>query len=274
MKWYVNNVDITTLPEWSGLFDIDTVGSTRGSIEIRKNLTPGSDVTMRFEAVLVDNRLGVNIPIRSDEITLSTVDASNDGYNMTIGEDKGLRYNPLLDKLLLYEYKVAHGLISPSSAGEAAARDGNEYQRTFPIEVFKGETKITTGFTVKLYKVNSATSITEVTSSDYEVVSVSTSAIVMDLRLISKADYMVKAFSPDTTPVELARVQFSIDPTWTDSRLRWTPRARRSSVLRVSSGLCGTPALRLLPMWSTMRETLPYSSSPRPVWAMTTPMTG
>lgn len=216
MKWYVNNVDITTISSWAGLFDIDTVGSTRGSIEIRKNISPGSDVTMRFEAVLVDYRLGVNIPIRSEEVTLSTVDASNDGYNMSVGEDKGLRYNPLLDKLLLYDYKVAHGLISPSSAGEAAAKDGNEYLRTFPIEVYKGETKVTSGFTITLYKVNSNNTITAVTSSDYEVVSVSTSAIVLDLRLISKADYMVKAFSTDSTPVELARVQFSIDRIWAD----------------------------------------------------------
>lgn len=213
MKWYVNNVDITTLPAWSGLFTIDTVGSTRGSIAIYKNLTPGSDVTMRFEAELVDNRLGVTIPIRTDEITLSTVDASNDGYNMSVGEDRLLRYNPFLDKLHLYDYKVAHGLISPSSAAEAAARDGNEYQRSFPIEVFKGETKITSGYTVKLYKVNSDTSVTEVSSSDYEVVSISASAIVLDLRLISKADYMVKAFSGST---ELARAQFSINRIWAD----------------------------------------------------------
>ena len=213
MKWYVNNVDITTIAAWSGLFTIDTVGSTRGSIAIYKNLTPGSDVTMRFEAELVDNRLGVIIPIRTDEITLSTIDASNDGYNMSVGEDKTLRYNSLLDKLLLYDYKVAHGLISPSSAGEAAARDGNEYQRTIPIEVFKGETKLTSGYTVKLYKVNSDTTITEVSASDYEVVSISTTGIVLDLRLITKADYMVKAFSGTT---ELARAQFSVNRLWAD----------------------------------------------------------
>lgn len=213
MKWYVNNVDITTIAEWSGLFTIDTVGSTRGSIAIYKNISPGSDVTMRFEAELVDYRLGVIIPIRTDEITLSTIDASNDGYNMSIGEDKTLRYNSILDKLLLYDYKVAHGLISPSSAGEAAARDGNEYERTIPIEVFKGETKLTSGYTVKLYKVNSASSITEVSASDYEVVSISTTGIVLDLRLISKADYMVKAFSGAT---ELARAQFSVNRLWAD----------------------------------------------------------
>ncbi len=213
MKWYVNGVDITTLADWAGLYTIDTVGATRGSIEIRKNILPGSDITMRFEAVLSDYRLGVNIPIRTEEITLSTIDASNDGYNMSIGEDKTLRYNPLLDKLHLYDYKVAHGIISASSAGEAAARDGNEYERTFPIEVYKGGQKITSGYTVKLYKVNSASSITEVSSSDYEVVSVSASSIVLDLRLISKADYMVKAFSGTT---ELARVQFSINRIWAD----------------------------------------------------------
>ena len=66
---------------------------------------------------------------------------------------------------------------------------------------------------MKLYKVNSASSITEVSASDYEVVSISTTGIVLDLRLITKADYMVKAFSGAT---ELARAQFSVNRLWAD----------------------------------------------------------
>lgn len=60
---------------------------------------------------------------------------------------------------------------------------------------------------------NSVSSITEVTSSDYEVVSVSTSQIELDLRLIEKANFMLKAFVSNE---EVARLQFSINRIWAD----------------------------------------------------------
>lgn len=213
LKWYVNGVDIATLPEWVDQYSIDYAGSTRGSITIYKNIAPGNNITMRFEANLVDSRLGVTIPICTEEMVLSTVDVAEDTYSLSLSEDKNLRYNPLLDKLQLYEYKVAHGLIAPSPVEEAAAKDGNEYKRILPFNLYKGGEQQTTGFTVKLYKVNSVSSITEVTSSDYEVVSVSTSQIELDLRLIEKANFMLKAFVSNE---EVARLQFSINRIWAD----------------------------------------------------------
>ena len=150
MVWYVNGTDISKISAWSGFYQIDTVGSTRGSISILK-----------------------------------------------------IRYNPLQDLLDLHDYKVAHGITSSSSG----AYDGNEYLRTIPVEMFEGEKKLTSGYTVKLYRVNNVNSITEVTSSDYEVVSVSPTSIVIDLRLIEKADYMIKGF---VGGIEMAKCQFAI----------------------------------------------------------------
>jgi len=208
IKWYVNNVDISTLADWTGLYTIAQYGNTRGAITISKNLTPGSVCTLRFEGNLVDARLGVTIPVVTEEVTMSTIDVASDNYTMSISADPIIKYNPFLDKLHLYDYKVAHGLIIASSAGEAEARDGNEYEKTIPLNVYKGGVKITSGFTVKLYKVNSASSITEITSSDYEVTLLSTSQIKFDLRLVSKADYMIKAFVNNE---EVTRLQFSIN---------------------------------------------------------------
>lgn len=203
MVWYVNGTDITKISAWSGFYQIDTVGSTRGTISILKNIMPNSEVSLHFEAKLVDSRLGVTLPIKTDAIVLSTVDKAEDTYGMTIGESKNIRYNPLQDLLDLHDYKVAHG-ISSSSSG---AYDGNEYLRTIPVEMFKGEKKLTSGYTVKLYRVNNVNSITEVTSSDYEVVSVSPTSIVIDLRLIEKADYMIKGY---VGGIEMAKCQFAI----------------------------------------------------------------
>lgn len=203
MVWYVNGTDISKISAWSGFYQIDTVGSTRGSISILKNIMPNSEVSLHFEAKLVDSRLGVTLPIKTDAIVLSTVDKAEDTYGMTIGESKNIRYNPLQDLLDLHDYKVAHGITSSSSG----AYDGNEYLRTIPVEMFEGEKKLTSGYTVKLYRVNNVNSITEVTSSDYEVVSVSPTSIVIDLRLIEKADYMIKGF---VGGIEMAKCQFAI----------------------------------------------------------------
>ena len=76
----VNGVDITTIASWASLFSIDTVGSTRGALTIRRNLTPAEQFSLHFEADLVDNRLGVTHHIVTDEIVLSTVDKSLDSY--------------------------------------------------------------------------------------------------------------------------------------------------------------------------------------------------
>lgn len=38
MKWYVNNVDIATLPSWAGLYSIESTGDLRGAITIFRNV--------------------------------------------------------------------------------------------------------------------------------------------------------------------------------------------------------------------------------------------
>lgn len=203
MKWYVNGKDITSLSSWSGLYEIDTIGSTRGSISILKNLLPNSEVSLHFEAKLVDNRLGVTLPIKTDPVVLSTVDQAEDTYGLTIGESRNIRYNPLIDLLDLHEYKVAHGVAS----SESGAYDGNQYIRTIPIEMYAGDIKMNGGYAIKLYRIEGVNSLSEITSSDYEIISVSPSAIVIDLRLIEKADYMIKGFVNDK---EQAKCQFSV----------------------------------------------------------------
>lgn len=208
MVWKVNGVDITTIAAWAGKFSIDTVGSTRGALTITKNLTPAERCTLHFEAELVDSRLGVTHPIVTDEIVLSTVDKSLDSYSISIGEATAIYYNPFLDKLHLYEYKVAQGKISASSAARTAALDANAYLRTIPITVFKGPDAMTSGYTVKLYRVVNQNSFTEITASDEnEVDSIAATGITLDLRLVTKENYLIKAFIGTT---EVARIQFSV----------------------------------------------------------------
>lgn len=206
MKWYVNGVDITTLQDWSGLFTIDTVGAARGTLTVYKNLTPSERCSLHFEADLVDNRLGVTHAIKTDAIVLSTVDQSADNYGMSIGESKAIYYNPFLDKLFRYEYKVSTGQVAASAAARTAAIDGNAYLRTIPVSLFKGKDPVTAGYTLKLFRIVNANTFTEL-QEGYEVISVSPAGITLDLRLIEKDNYLIKAY---VGGAEVAQVQFSV----------------------------------------------------------------
>jgi len=207
MHWYCNDQDITTMASWQGQFEIDAQGSSKGSLIIRRNVAPGERLSMRFEARLVDNRMGVVIPIVSDAMVLSTYDKSTDSYSMSIGDTQAVEYNPFLDKLALYQYKVAEGLQSPSAAAEQASRDGHEYERTIPVTVYRGGAPLTGGYTLKLYAVNSVAALTELIPGANEVRSITSAGVSLDLRLVTKSNYMLKAFVGGT---EVARLQFSV----------------------------------------------------------------
>ena len=158
MNWFVNGKNLSAISSWNGKYSIDTVGDTRGAITISRNVAPGESFELHFEGVIADTRLGVNIPVKTDSIMLTTVDKSEDTYGLSIGDSQIIQYNPFLDKLLLYDYKVANKLISASTANKNAALDENSYERTIPLMVTKGVNKITTGYTIELYQVNSISS--------------------------------------------------------------------------------------------------------------------
>lgn len=213
MVWKVNGVDITTLQEWQNQYEIDLVGSTRGDIIIRKNLQPGSYLELTFEASLADSRLGVNIPVKCDAIVLSTVDKSEDDYSMSIGDDQIIQYDPFKDKLHVYEYKTSHGLATASAAEQAAATDENSYLRTIPVHLYKGASSVaSTGFTLRLFQITGVTGgsaqLTELTTSADEVEEISQTGITIDLRLIEKRDYLIRAYVEN---VAVAEKQFSVN---------------------------------------------------------------
>lgn len=212
MKWKVNGRDIATLGEWQGLYSINLEGSTRGDITIRKNLTPGTRVELSFEAVLADVRLGVNIPIKCDPIILGTTDSSGDDYSMSIGDDQIIQYDPFKDRLHLYDYKVSKGLQEASANARVAAIDENSYERTIPVTVFKGKDAMpTSAYSVKLYQIMGVQSgniqLAELTTDD-EVVAIANDAITIDLRLVEKRDYLIRAFVGADM---IAEKQFSVN---------------------------------------------------------------
>lgn len=217
MTWYVDGVLISLHPDWTGttsdgraLYEMDeTVTAYRGSLEVRKNIPPETEYALHFEAVVSDPRLGTNIPIVSDKVILSTDDKSEDGYSISIGDDQIIRYNPFNDRLHLYEYKVAHGLVTASGEAEAAT-DENAYIRTVTVAVYKGYTEMTSGYTLRLYRMNANGTTEELAAGSDEVVSISATAIVLDLRMVTKSDYIIRAAVNNAVRPD-PEVQFSVN---------------------------------------------------------------
>jgi hypothetical protein len=187
MKWFVNNVDISTLSAWNGLYSIEGTGDNRGAITIFRNIPVEEKVELHFEAVLPDMRTGINVPIKTETILLSTLDKVDDTYELSIGDDPVMKYNPFLDKLLMYDYKVANGI----DAGERSnAIDGNSYERRINLLVTKGSQQVTSGYTVELYRITGQT-LTPMSEFDLEVISIGLTSIVFDLRTIEKGDFLI-----------------------------------------------------------------------------------
>ena len=215
IKWYVSvyengqNVfkDISTVTAWSGLYEIVTEGTYRGAIRIFRNLEASQSTSLYFEADIPDTRMGNNFHIRTEEEVLSTVEKVGDKYAISLVGADQYEYNPYLDKLLLYDYKVAHGLVTASDELRASCLDGNEYEHEMPFTVYKGAQSVSAGYSVKLYSVASGGTLTELTTGMSEVLSIGTTAVKLDLRLVETKDYVLQVYVESKM---VAMKQFSI----------------------------------------------------------------
>lgn len=197
MVWKVSTgtewKDISKINAWSGKYSIDTSNtSNRGTLTIRRNLSSNDKQQLIFEADLYDYRTNSVVHLITDPITLYTADKGADTYGMGIREDTDISYNPFLDKLALYEYKVANNITSASTEARNACFDGNQYECHIPIDVYKSKDRITSGFSIELYRGTTKMSASSAASPN-EIISISTSEIVLDLRLVEKNNYTIKA---------------------------------------------------------------------------------
>lgn len=215
IKWLVNGVDISTIAEWQNKYEIDLVGATRGDIIIKRNIAPGEYVELSFQANIADERLGVNVPIKTDTIVLSTMDKAEDGYSMDIGDDQIIQYDPFKDELHRYEYKTSHGLLTASSSALTAAKANvNSYERVIPINLYRGGDKVLpSDYTVNVYQItgvqNGVAQLTELHNvNGDEILSVASDGVTLDLRMIDKRDYLIRCFVGTKA---VAEKQFSVN---------------------------------------------------------------
>lgn len=207
MKWFVNGVDITSLPAWLSKYTIETEGDNRGAITIKKNIGSEEDLELHFEAVIPDERLGVNIPVQSERTTLTTTDKADDNWAVSIDSEPDILYNPFLDKLLIYGYKLANGL---NAGSRADALDSNAYEKTINLNVAVGGKTVADGYVAVWKRLNGQVA-SDMTVDDDEVIAMTNKSIMIDQRLIEKSDYMVMILVEGE---EVARQQFSIARTY------------------------------------------------------------
>lgn len=214
MKWYVNGEDITTVDGWKDMYTIYTNGDDRGKLAIRRNVEVGEQFALRFEGKLYDSRTGQTLPIVSDEVNIGTTPSGDDAFGACIDTDPSLIYNPVLDKLLVYDWRVAHGEMAASDKAEAAATDHTAYLRRIGISLFRGRKLYTgTDVTAKIYSVGSASgggvTLTEIDTDDAgcEIVELDAGHVDIDLRLVESRTYYVKLLREDN---EVASVQFTV----------------------------------------------------------------
>lgn len=192
MVWKVNGVDITTIASWKGKYEILQDGSMRGALKVMRNLTREEKSSLTFSAIIPDYRLQTRLKVNTEELVLSTYNKTEDTYGLSFGNADKILYNPFLDKLALYDYKVAHSLITFSNNDRQACYDGNQYERSVPLHVFKGVKEINTGYTVKVLKIVNANTLVDVSNGYSEVAKVTTNEVVFDLRAIDSGDYVIR----------------------------------------------------------------------------------
>lgn len=211
--WSVDGTPIASHADFAGTYTI----ADDGTLTLRKNVPSGKSYSLRFTAVVKDTRTGNSVVVSADDILLSTQAKNGEAYSISIGEDQIIRYNPFLDKLHLYEYKVAHGLAEYSEETATSFADRNSYLRKIPVSVFAGKERVRSGFTVRLYIVGTDGTQTELSETDDEVVSIQADNVTLDLRMITKADFVIKA---DFGTVSSPSVQFSVNRIYDDYTIR------------------------------------------------------
>lgn len=215
MVWYVDNVDISTLSEWAGQYEIVEEGDYRGGITIYKNIEPRQTATLRFEGVVCDTRTNLNYPICTEEIILSTIESDEGGgYTLAVEDDTAIRYDQFKDRLFAYEYAVSHGYEEESEEEREKAMDNHAYLHTMPIILYAGKSVYEGEYTVKVFEVTgwdgSALTTEEITindDDDNEFNEISPTQLVIDLRMVEKKDYLLCAYVEDEM---VASLQFGI----------------------------------------------------------------
>lgn len=170
LKWYESIGGSDTLIDSSfSEYSISPSGAEKGMISVRKNVTPGRPVTLRFSADYVDRRTG-NVYAFKKSIIIISIDGTAAIPTLSVDAPGTIIYNPVRNDHPLY-------VINP--------------------RVFAGDIDVTDRCRFWWYKLNHTTG-GNVLVSDEDLEIVTGNALEIDMDFISEDTYICQAaYSPD-----------------------------------------------------------------------------
>ena len=193
LKWTVDGEPIDEV--WTSGEDYEIVRDAndyRGALRIFKNLNASEKAVLHFEGEFYDWRTGIVYQAISDERELTSTDKGADVYACSV--DKPLvEYDPLYDDLLLYEYKVSHGMNVVGSRAQYV--NGKCYEQTVAVCLTAGQNAqsvLPAGLTMRLVVLGQSTEIVANSEANPEVLAVAFPNVKFDMRMIGKKEYEVQ----------------------------------------------------------------------------------
>lgn len=212
LEWFVNGKPISEVwTEYSnntGDYSIITDETeNRGALIIYKNVTADSKIMLSFRGLFYDWRTGRNYQVESDTIEMTTTNKGEDAISCSV-DKQNVVYDPIRDPLLSYEW--LYSVHNAEGLSETWARSSDDnYLQKINVLLNSGISRLESlpsGLTMRLCKLGSDTALA-VGNDNPELQQVEFPTIVIDCRLIDKAEYEVQMVKGGSI---VARAPFSV----------------------------------------------------------------
>lgn len=212
LEWFVNGKPISEVwTEYSnntGDYSIITDETeNRGALIIYKNVTADSKIMLSFRGLFYDWRTGRNYQVESDTIEMTTTNKGEDAISCSV-DKQNVVYDPIRDPLLSYEW--LYSVHNAEGLSETWARSSDDnYLQKINVLLNSGVSRLESlpsGLTMRLCKLGSDTALA-VGNDNPELQQVEFPTIVIDCRLIDKAEYEVQMVKGGSI---VARAPFSV----------------------------------------------------------------
>ena len=188
-QWYANGIPIGSVESLKGMYTIDTSKTdTNYRLTFKKNLTPGEHYDFVFKGRFADTRNNTWVAVQTDPVPVTVSENAPNEWDLSVVHDTSIKYKPLSDLLKEYDWKVANGIITASTAERNKCLDGNQYELRMPIIISNGSAVVKNIHTlwsrlsVHLYICQNGT---EILADEVPFVrSLSKEEIILDQRLI------------------------------------------------------------------------------------------
>lgn len=193
IEWFVDEKPIADVWTVDVDYTIDkSDGDTRGSLTVKKNLPASGKSVLRFKAKFLDWRTGIPYQVESDDLALTCTDKGADVVSCHV-DKSSIVYNPVLDDLLLYEYKVARGITVQGTREDYI--DAKSYEQSVNVILNIGTKEFASlpaGYTMRVVKLGKSSALSPNSEASPELLYATFPTIKFDMRMIAKGEYEVQ----------------------------------------------------------------------------------